>query len=134
MKQLTKTQAIAEGYTLYGEDDQSFQSLMNLKDLSDEDFAELQDAGIVLVLANKEPETFKIDVNDVRCFVIDSYKDSDGFHIDDTNEIDRIVDKMKPLLEEMTQRINREIYGERPLYMLTNIQLVPDEPTQTTIR
>lgn len=118
--ELTVSQAIAQGYTLYGYADRDYQSLYNLADIQPQDF---EYAPQSLVLAGSEPQYMSIDGESIWDFVQDSVLANSEI-CDDTDDIAALL-KSEIDWEEIAQKINTALQ-KKPYYFLTQIKLVPD--------
>lgn len=120
-EKITVSEAIAQGYEYCGIDSgDAYQGLIRLVDLDGEHW----ESGKVFLLADKEPNTFKVaedfikDVltNDVTCNYYDACKNDD---IDGISK--ELTEKLN--VSDITKQIN-DFFEEHPWYMLTKIQLI----------
>lgn len=121
-RKMTVSQALAEGYELFGIADQDYQTTKQIK----LEFDDFHKDGYTLFLFDKEPRYYGISPEELRDFVIESYHGDGDFSGDDTEDVDNEATKHLPMFTEMAEKINKEIFSSKPLWRLTNIQLVPD--------
>lgn len=122
---LTIKQALAEGYTLCGEDGLEWQSLMHIEELTDDEIVETNSRGKRLVLASKEPKVHMTSPKNLMDQAIDDYYNNDDFSNDDTGEIDHAIRANQELFEEFATKLN-EIYATKKVWLLTKIELIPN--------
>lgn len=120
MEQMTKSEALKAGYTMYGVDGQEFQHMNNIADMTDEDF---NDPRGNLLVCDNEAHYASIDGDTIYDMVQDSIMGNSEFH-DDTDEIPDML-KAEINWDEIAEKVNA-VCKKRPYYFLTKIQLVND--------
>lgn len=118
--ELTVKEALEQGYSLWGYENEEFQHLRNLSEISPEYFENSEYRNIVL--ADKEPTYLSVNADDLHERISEELKDGSDFQ-DDTDMIDDAV-KVAVNWEEIADKINESLKS-RPYYYLTNIRLKP---------
>lgn len=116
--ELTRKEALEEGFTKCGYADREWQSVMNISDLIDDDFSDN-----IIILAHKEsscPSISKEDIIDLLAENI-SERHSDEFG-DDT---DGVYDIVRSIDFEPTAKMINEALSNYQYWMMTDITLVP---------
>lgn len=121
-KKLTINEALEQGYSLCGWSEKEWQSLINIEDLSEDDF---EYGSGVMVVASKQENVFTIDsetLNEIVAdYIYDNYTQECA---DDTDEIYDLVKEID--FTEIVNTINEKI-SIKKWWTLTNIELIPNQ-------
>lgn len=118
-KRLTKSQALSEGYTHYGYEDEGYQALHDLHD-----YSEFEPEYKTSLLAERDdisPSTSEVDLKSmVANYLADQWCDET---FDDTNEVRDIILKLD--FSDIAGKLNQALETKK-YYKLSNILLVPN--------
>ncbi len=117
MTEITKEEALKQGYTLCGKPNEDYQHLILIQDLNEIDL----DGS--LVVADKESYyTPSIDTEDLADLIAEHLESQHGSETrDDTEEVYRIVKSLD--FSKASEMINESL-KDKQYYMLTKIKLV----------
>jgi hypothetical protein len=120
---LTVEEAIKQGYTHCGWSGKDWQSLNLIEDMkNEEDFKSLYPSSGKLVLAEKKPQSFLFDAENLRELVAENIGDQYRQECaDDTDEIEDLIKEID--FTEIVNTINEKI-SVKKWWMLTDIELV----------
>lgn len=119
-QKLTVKEALEQGYEKCGYDGRDFQRLMQISELSPEDFE--SNYGGKLVLSSNEPNYVTIDKSEIMDFLIDRYFDESPD--DDLADITACFDEQTEKIERFVSEMN-DIFRQKEWFYLTTIELVP---------
>jgi len=117
-KCLTKTEAIAQGYSLCGTKNEDVQELREIKSITNEELEHRY-----YVLADKEPTIMTIDGGDI-CELVQDHIVS---NYDLNHEDDAIYDKIKASVDwdKIALKVTKSL-KKNPIWYLTKIELIAD--------
>lgn len=121
---MTIAEALAKGYDKCGYDNQDWQHLMSIDELSEDDYKPYHNGKIVL--ADTQAVTYSIDVDDIVDRIIDMIDNQEDIN-DEDHQMVEYLDEYKELksdLNPIVDKINSYI-GKHKVYYLTDIILTP---------
>jgi len=125
MKTITVKEALEQGYDLCGYDGLENQMLINISDLTEDDFS--QHHGGNLCVAKKNQHSASIDVDETIDWLTDRYYDFEGNPDDDVHDMELYFKEEKETIEKFVNKMN-EIYAKKWWRFLdSDLQLVPNE-------
>lgn len=123
METITLKQAIEQGYEKYGYAHDGWQSLKDLKDLTEEEITKDD-----LCLAEKEKRYLSVSSDTIRDSIIDDlYNQEQEVGMDDDMAEDLLKDfdwenELSAVVDKINDRLQKRGY-----WMLTNIHIVPND-------